>query len=796
MSPSAEKSHHDSESSQGLDIPLFHSLVQLVRIAWRRKLLILLGVAVWLGLAAAYCIVVPPSYRSKAQLLVQRKGPRALPLPGVDPQQAVFQDSLASHQALLTSRLIAQQAIKEGDLTTLETLAKPKEDERAEESSSFSVGEMLAWLPTFGRTTMPREFDPAKIVLDGLTVSREVKDAILEDRSVAVFNIAYTCGNEGDSGRVVAAVIDGYMSYLDETHRSESDEISELYVHWRDDLKQELAAKQAKYEETLDQLQPLQWQSAGGINLSEQRVAEIAQQRLDLLVQLSQDAERLAALEKARAEGVSNQILFELVSTWTRTVDGHTSARDQLFDLILKEKQLVKTYGDLHREVEAIRDQIEIVAHHVFGPSFDEKSLKLMDPVEVYIRSLVRNVEVMKATAQTLDKLIEEEHTKAKKAHALNEELDQLRADVELSRSLQEQVVSQLKEVDIAKESELVEARVLAPPSPAELTLLSKPLVVFFVFGILGVVLGGGLVMLAETLDRSFRTPHELQSDLRLPVLGHIPYHRLNRVAAWKVRDRVAELDPLLVTYHDPDTVQAEAYRGLRGALYYGAGTDGVKVIQVTSPRAGEGKSVLAANLAISMAQSGKRVVLVGGDMRRPSLARLFGLANDVGLADLLADEDADFDMEAIRPTGVPRLDLLSSGPRPRSPGELLTSDRLGQLLERMGGEYDFILIDTPPLLAVSDASSVAAHVDGVLLTIRNSRNAKGLAAQAKEKLDMVGARELGVIVSGGKHGRGFGGYGYDDESLDWTGYCQGYDSGHTTDAGQLIESNSDGEAT
>jgi len=174
----------------------------------------------------------------------------------------------------------------------------------------------------------------------------------------------------------------------------------------------------------------------------------------------------------------------------------------------------------------------------------------------------------------------------------------------------------------------------------------------------------------------------------------------------------------------------------------------------------GEGKSSLAAHLAISMAQSEKHVLLVDADLRRPTLSRLFGLSNEAGLANVLSD-GTDVD-DVVQQTQTPGLHLLSSGPLPSSPGEQLTSPRFKQMLQHVAGKYDYVLIDSPALLAVADSSAMAAQVDGVLLILRNSRNAHSVAERVIERLEGVGARVLGVVIRGVKRRRAGGGYGYE----------------------------------
>jgi succinoglycan biosynthesis transport protein ExoP len=259
--------------------------------------------------------------------------------------------------------------------------------------------------------------------------------------------------------------------------------------------------------------------------------------------------------------------------------------------------------------------------------------------------------------------------------------------------------------------------------------------------------------------DKSFRSPAEIRRRLGLPVIGHIPQIRIDTPADVNAP---GGLDPVLAAALRPKSVEAEAYRGLRTQLYFSTQGRGHQVVQVTSPNPGDGKSTLAANLAVSIAQSGKRVVLIDCDFRKPRVHKIFDLPStgEVGLAGVIAGEAPI--QAAVRPSGLPNLDLLPCGPRPANPAELLTSPQFQHALDEVRKAYDFVIVDTPPLLAVSDPSVVASRVDGVLLTFRMTKKVRPAAERAREQLAALGANVLGVVVNGwASGGRGYYDYNY-----------------------------------
>ncbi|MGL4551961.1 MAG: CpsD/CapB family tyrosine-protein kinase, partial [Gemmataceae bacterium] len=294
--------------------------------------------------------------------------------------------------------------------------------------------------------------------------------------------------------------------------------------------------------------------------------------------------------------------------------------------------------------------------------------------------------------------------------------------------------------------------------------------------------------------DTSFRTPEEIRQRLRLPIVGHIPYLALStEPVAYTAEDgRTVELDGALIEFHRPASVEAEAYRSVRTALYFTTQGERHKVIQVTSPSMGDGKSTLISNLAIAIAQSGRKVVLVDADLRRPRMHRVFGLTARQGLAQVIGGT-AEL-AATVQKTVIPGLSVLPCGARPTDPSELLTLPRFADVLEELREEYDYVLVDTPPLLAVSDPCAVAPRVDGVLLTIRVSKNGRPAAERARDLLTALRINILGVVINGVGKQAAMAGYGYEhyhyaDE------YAPGYTSAEPDPADEGLTDRSAGRA-
>ncbi len=208
-----------------------------------------------------------------------------------------------------------------------------------------------------------------------------------------------------------------------------------------------------------------------------------------------------------------------------------------------------------------------------------------------------------------------------------------------------------------------------------------------------------------------------------------------------------------LITLVDPKSPISEAYRTLRTNIQFSSLDKPLSTLLMTSTGPDEGKSTTLANLAVTFSQAGNRVILVDCDLRRPRLHEIFAVDNSVGLTTLFIEERAlDFDdKETLKETSVPNLRVLTSGQLPPNPSELLSSQRMEKLIERLKSQADLVLFDSPPILAVTDAAVLARKVDGVLLVISAGKTKRDHAVKAKAMLEKVNAKVLGVVLNNAK---------------------------------------------
>lgn len=253
-----------------------------------------------------------------------------------------------------------------------------------------------------------------------------------------------------------------------------------------------------------------------------------------------------------------------------------------------------------------------------------------------------------------------------------------------------------------------------------------------------GLTLGIGLALLRDRLDESIRSRGDLEFYAGASVVAVIP-----RVTKWKKRDPAANA---LVTVNDPHSAASEAYRSLRTNVLFAASVHDIQALLVTSAHPGEGKTVTTANLGLSLARAGKRVVLVSADLRKPRLNKLFGYPDEPGLTNVLAGEVTL--SEALRWPDIENLRLLPSGTVPANPAELLSSRGLERLLVELRQAADLVLVDSAPVLAVPDPVAMAPLVDGVLLVVDATTARQSALVDAREQLDKVSARVIGAVFN------------------------------------------------
>jgi succinoglycan biosynthesis transport protein ExoP len=759
--PSGHSLYRDAESAETTAIAAtptpIHNARNLNQVVWSGGTIDYVGLArryaLWLvcgmvsGVLLGHLIFKSygPEYTATAKVLVSKR----MSGPISDSSEAETWGERAEHIALIMSPLIVEKAVELHELDKLPSLVMSK--------------------------------DPAEDVLDSIKVKRSAG----EDRSfLNVLDVTCTNQNREDAKKICHAVIAAYRVYLRENHEENTGELLSLVNRATGDLKRQIDATEADYAK-FRLTAPIHMKtntrssstgrtsSATNVHQENLEALELEQQRL--LVEKASVQSKIQSIENSLIAGQSREELATMIQLFAapQSKSGQTpsllgpggaqaSFDSQLLPLILREKELLLEYGEDWPDVQTVRAQMATLRQYyvqrglpgaaasqsidprtgapiAFGqPQSLAKISNGLDLVDVYLASLNQEYESLDLREAEIERIYQREFNRARELSGFLEQNRQFNDDLDRMHGLWASIKVQASKVNIEKENLGYSLKIIAP---AKDQLSLKRVITLYGAGIAAVMgLVCGLIFLREWMDTTLKSVDEIRASIPLPILGSVP--------AFDGKARGISGSPLqtaLCYFHRPGSPEAEAYRSLRTSFLVTL-SEGQRIIQVTSPEPGDGKSTLISNLAIAMAQSGKRVLLVDSDLRRPTLHTLFGMRRDIGVTEVMSGE-IDL-LTAAQQTVVDGLSVLTCGSLPASPAEMLASGSYTAMLKNAEREFDIVLVDTPPLLAVSDPCIVAPNTDGLVLVLRMGKNRRDSAKRATELINTNNIRVIGVVCN------------------------------------------------
>ena len=708
-----------------------------VQIANPYKWFLLMGLLGGLALGQVAFNRLGPEYNAVAQILVSRQA--QVPI-RESLTQSLLSEGRGEHVAIIKSPMIIDKAIEHGKLNELPTLQQSD--------------------------------DIVEDILECLDVKRTAGQ---DNSTLNVFEIKYRNKQRADARAVVNAIIQAYNDYIVESQQKKTSELSRQISKMDDELATKIEQKQAELLEFRKEA-PLLWRTAPGdkrqpgdvTNVHQERAVEIERDRTANVLRRVEINGKRQALQNAIDEGQSHEELESVVrlliatsqaagggQAGTNAANGLLGgsnpaelAATQLLPLLIEEQKLLRDYSDDHPDVVNVRRSIAKLKefYAARGVSLTELTGRdgkgdKIDAVTGYMQFLKQQLEELDHRDTELTKLYNSE-TKAVKDIArflvddqyLSDELDRLKAQWNA-------IVNNVSHLDMTRDSQDYSMKLLAPVRE-EWSLKRYLKIVGAATGFL-LTLFAGIIFLREWRDTTIKSITDVRKLIDgAQVLGSIPQFDAGSAAL----DPDVPLQPSLCYFHRPGSVEAEAYRNVRTALFVGLNPQ-QKVIQVSSPEPGDGKSTFISNLAIALAQSGKRVLLVDADLRRPTIHRLFHARQDIGTTDVLSGEIQL--INAVQECPVQNLWLLTAGFSPSNPAETLSSPRFDALLAEARREFDFVLVDSPPLLVVSDPCIVASRTDGLLLVVRTHKNTRLALRQTNQLLRQHDIELFGVVANG-----------------------------------------------
>ena len=535
--------------------------------------------------------------------------------------------------------------------------------------------------------------------------------AVFQQRDTSLIVISVKRDDPFEAAKIANEIAEVYRdSRLDiasKDARGAIDKIAEALKEQRD----RMASAEELVEDLRKKFGIAEVGGEGSVDARNMRLQRLEDARLSAQQEMINKEGSLKILESLDDAGLIEQASY---LTFDQLV---MSTIQQLNDAEVQLSSLEADYGENHPEVKRIHSQINTLEN-----ALSQKIMALRNGLETeYL--LAKNM------FNSLDKELEDERLSSIESQGSEfRPFRNAQTDLESERFIYNQLNAKLRQeiITLQVPRNPVEVIDVAEPNkrPVSPNLFMNVLLSIFV----GLGAGVGLAYFIEYLDTSIKTADDVERILGLPVLGLIPQ---------KVRPLVEE---------GPDSEHAEAYRVLRTNLAFTEGGSNKGAFCVLSSGAGEGKSTTVFNLAYVSAQQGEKVLLIDADLRRPVQHTILGVSNRFGLTNvLLRDVPVE---EAIKATSVPNLHFLPSGRLPRTSLGVLDPKRIGELISSLKSKYDVVLIDTPPLVGISDSSIIAKEADGAILVVQYRKYPRDMLIKAKQMMDTLGIVTIGAVLN------------------------------------------------
>ena len=471
---------------------------------------------------------------------------------------------------------------------------------------------------------------------------------------------------------------------------------------------------------------------------------EVSQERINYL------RNQLSDSEKALMEEITNTNNPMIVALRLKIAELEAQKIQQMVDEGWNEQALQAR--DFNRRITEMKNALQSITESLILSGWSEE-----DPFEasqeIFNKIITQEVEVhaAKSRAGEYKKLVDQMSDRLTQLPAQMLQYARLEREVQLNESLYLTMKQKYEESRITEAGQVGKVRILDPAMVARKVKPNKQLNLFLgVF--FGLSLGLGYAFFREFMDNTVKAVEQLERK-GLSVLGIIPdMHQKDGV---RLKKQVlnpskggVDFRRRLITYEDPKSPISESYRSLRTNIKYASADKKIKSLLISSPQPGEGKSTTTANLAIAFAQLRKRTLLIDADLRKPVQHNVFEQARGPGLAEYLVGEIDDFST-IIHKTKVEDLFIVTAGGLPPNPSELLGSSRMGDLVDKLEHEWDMVLFDSPPIVAVTDASMISGEIDAVVMVVKAGQTDRAAVDRALDTIKSVQAPLIGVILNG-----------------------------------------------
>ena len=681
------------------------------KILIKRKWIIIFGIAVGLAYAIFYIVTTIPQYEAIASLHIDLGRSTNIGIEDLIEQKlGGGEDSAARLQTEI--RIMQSESVVMEVINSLDLYHKPPF------SNLFKEHPYDGKLTPFQRYELIHAFQGATKVL--VLPNTEVVEVHFQNQDPAV------------AAQVANAIVD---AYLDRDLRSRYEGTTRV-SNW---LTQQLSAVKKQVEDAQKSLTDYQRQN--NLLTLDAQGGSLLTDSLRTVNQQLAEAEADRIVKEARYKMAQTRNPDLLISVAPGTV--LSSLRNQQAELMVQAAQMKSKFGPDYPKVREL----------------DKQLASVQSDIDSEINDLTKRFTEEYNAAVKTESLLQDRLNKTKQdAFKENEsaaQFDILKHGAESASELYDSLQMKLKEAGITAGLNSNNVDIIDQASTPPFPVLPKKQSAL-IFGFLGGLIGGiALAFFFESLDDTIRTSDDAEAVAQLPTLAVIPHFvissRKNGAAitpsARTELQRLLKVSPDLVSYVDPQSIAAEGYRTFRSSILLSAVDHEPRLLLITSSFAAEGKSTCAANLAISFAQRSARVLLVDTDLRKGTLHMKFRLSNRAGLSTLLSRESGNEAYENPLPE-FPNLTILSRGPIAPNPGEMLASRAMEDMLHQWRAEYEHIILDSSPILAVADTLSLAPQVDAAFILVRAGVTRKRALMRVREQLRRANARVLGTVIN------------------------------------------------
>jgi len=708
-----------------------------LRVILKRRWTILTVFAVIVTTVAIHTYTATPVYQATTRLIIEKENPNVVSIEEVMAIDSSGTDYYQTQYKIIESRTVAREVIKRLHLEDSEEFfPKPKDDfiSNLKRSIRETVREWKDSIKSLIRTDKDEtpgateEYDrDSSLVSDFISrigvspirnsrlldLSFEAKDPVLAAKIVNTLARAYIDQNLEIKLRAVQDAVKWLHQRIDEER--EKVETAE----------QALLKYKEKYGIITDFTSDTEQVTAQKLAQLNAQVVEAESKRVEAETRYQQ------ALSLKGSPDMLDSIPEVLENELIRQI------KKMEVELYKRMSELSKKYGKQHPRMVAIESELK---------TLEKRKSKEIRRV---INSLKNQYRVALARENSLKASFAKQKRESLDLNQKAIEYSVLNREVVSARDMYDLLIKRFKETTLTEDMRTGNIRVIdraeVPRSPVK----PKKKLNLLLAVIVGLVAGTGLAFFFEYLDNTIKIPEDLKQHIKIPYLGPVPLIEFESDGkAQAGGDRPQEL----VCLHSPKSIASESFRGIRTNILFSSAGSAPQVILMTSPGPGEGKTITTANLAITMAQAGSKVVLIDCDLRRPKIHHLFGVSRARGLTNLLVGRDGI--EKTVVHTRIPNLDLFVSGPLPPNPSEMLGSARMGALIKELRKRYTRILIDSPPITAVTDAMVLSRYADGVVVVIRAGDTVREVAKNGVQQLRAVGAHILGGILNAVDIGR------------------------------------------